>query len=291
MHEDEVDIDGDLVRQLIVSQFPHLSELEVREVRSTGTVNAIYRLGEDLCVRLPRLEKWANELEHEAQWLRTLGPQLPLAVPAPVAMGMPGGDYPFQWAIYNWLEGEIYSVEGIDDECQAANDLAGFISELQRVDVLGAPRLGRQPLRELDQVTRAAIQSIVDGIDTDAATAVWDHALQFPGWQGEAVWRHNDLLPSNILVLDCRLHAVIDFGTAGIGDPANDFIAAWTLFGEIGRSCFRDALQIDDETWVRARGYALHQALLIIPYYVDTNPDFAVMATRTVQEVLKDYET
>ena len=91
-----------------------------------------------------------------------------------------------------------------------------------------------------------------------------------------------------MLVRDGRLCAVIDFGGAGVGDPAADVIAAWSVFGHTGRGVFRDTLDVDDGTWDRARGFALHQAALIIPYYRETNPGFVAPATRTVGEILAD---
>jgi aminoglycoside phosphotransferase (APT) family kinase protein len=143
-------------------------------------------------------------------------------------------------------------------------------------------------LRDLDSATRAAIGELRGVIDTDAATAAWERCLDAPSWQGRPVWRHCDLLTPNLLVAEGRLTAVIDFGGVGIGDPAADVIAAWSVFGPRGRAAFRDALDVDDDTWVRARGYALHQALLIIPYYPETNPGFVVTAMRTVERVLAD---
>jgi aminoglycoside phosphotransferase (APT) family kinase protein len=104
------------------------------------------------------------------------------------------------------------------------------------------------------------------------------------------VWIHTDLLRSNVLVRDGRLRAVIDFGGAGVGDPAADVIAAWSVLGPTGRGVFRDALDVDDGTWERARGFALHQAALIIPYYRATNPGFVAPAKRTVEEILADID-
>jgi aminoglycoside phosphotransferase (APT) family kinase protein len=294
MHPDEVDIDQALVRQLVAAQFPPLRDLAIRAVRSTGTVNAIFRLGDDLCIRLPRHERWTADLEKELRWLGPLGAGVTLGVPEPRSVGEPGGGYPFRWAIYRWLDGETYAADRIDDEEQAAVDLARFVTELRRIDIAGAPPSGRLPLRQLDEATTWAIRALDDGIDAgidgDAVTAVWEHARQGPAWEGTAVWRHCDLLPPNLLVDDGQLRAVIDFGVAGVGDPAADVIAAWSVFGAVGRARFRTELDIDDETWIRARGYALHQALLIIPYYAETNPDFAAMARRTVAEVLADAE-
>jgi aminoglycoside phosphotransferase (APT) family kinase protein len=288
MHSNEVDIDTQLVRRLVLTQFPHFGDRPLEKVQSAGTVNAIYRLGDDLCVRLPLVASWAGDIEKEIEWLPKLARRLPLLVPEPVAKGEPGSGYPFQWAIYRWIEGEPFARDLIDDESLAATDLAHFVAALRQIDLSGAPSTGRKPLLQLDDVTRAAIDSLRDVIDTDATTVAWEASLEAQPWDGRPVWLHCDLLPSNLLVEGGRLRAVIDFGAAGIGDPAQDLVPAWSVFGEIGRGEFRGVLGVDDETWARARGFALHQALLIIPYYPETNPGFVTMAIRTVSEVLDD---
>jgi aminoglycoside phosphotransferase (APT) family kinase protein len=288
MHEGEVEIDADLVRRLIAAQLPHLSELPISEIASTGTVNAIFRLGGDLSVRLPRVSGGADDLERELAWLPKLVGRLPIAIPEPMVTGRPGYGFPFPWAVYRWIEGETYSAGCVDDERQAATDLAGFITQLRRIDRSSAPPTGRRPLRELDAVTRDAIQSLRGALDTSATTAAWDVSVQAPPWDGNGVWLHCDLLPSNLLVAAGRLKAIIDFGSAGIGDPAQDVVPAWSVFDVAGRLAFRNALGVDDATWARARAYALHQALLIIPYYRETNPAFVDAATRTAQRVIHD---
>jgi aminoglycoside phosphotransferase (APT) family kinase protein len=289
MHDGEAGIDAGLVRRLVAVQFPRLAGLPVSAVRSTGTVNAIYRIGDDLCARLPRLQEYAADLVDELRWLPWLAPRLPLRVPEPVAVGRPAGGYPFPWAIYQWIEGQPYADELVGDEPQAARDLARFVAGLRRIDpAAGAPRAGRRPLRELDGATRAAIDCSRHVIDRDAVTAAWEHALEAPAWEGAPVWIHTDLLRPNLLVDGGRLCAVIDFGGAGLGDPAADVIAAWSVFGRAGREAFRAALGVDDGTWNRARGFALHQAVMIIPYYPETNPGFVTLAERTVGEVLAD---
>jgi len=166
--------------------------------------------------------------------------------------------------------------------------MARFVSELRQVPAAGAPQTGRRPLHKLDEVTRTAIESAGDVIDRRAALAAWERALTAPAWDGTPVWIHTDLLRPNLLVADGRLSAVIDFGGVGIGDPAADVITAWSVFGPAGRGVFRGVLEVNDGTWNRARGYALHQAALIIPYYAQTNPEFAALAKRTVEEVLAD---
>jgi aminoglycoside phosphotransferase (APT) family kinase protein len=151
-----------------------------------------------------------------------------------------------------------------------------------------APSGGRRPLGELDVVTREAIAAAGPDIDVDAATAAWALALQAPVWDGTPVWIHADLLRPNVLVRDGRICAVIDFGGAGVGDPATDVIAAWSIFGPAGRARYRAALKVGDGTWERARGIALHQAALIIPYYRATNPAFVALARRTIEQLLSE---
>ena len=288
MHDDEIDIDVDLVTALLAAQFPLLAGRRITEVRSTGTVNAIYRLGDDLCVRLPRTPGWAASLDREWRWLPQLAPQLSLQIPEPVGQGRPDDTYPYPWAVYRWLDGVPYADELVAGEAQAGRDLAQFVLELRRIDTEGGPAAGRRPLAELDVDTRRAIMAGRGVIDSEAALAAWERALRAPVWSGAQVWIHTDLLRPNVLVAGGRISAVIDFGGAGIGDPAADVIAAWSVFGRTGQEVFRECLQVDDGTWARARGYALHQAAAIIPYYPDTNPGFVTLAKRTVERVLTD---
>ncbi len=289
MHDDEADIDAELVRRLVASQFPRLAGLPVTPFRSTGTVNAIYRLGDHLYARLPRVARWARDLEAESHWLPRLAPRLSLRIPEPVATGQPGGGYPWSWAIYRWIDGQQYADELIADERQAARALAGFVTGLRRADSAGAPRAGRRPLHELDAATRAAIESAGNDIDRDAVLAAWELALEAPAWDGRTpAWIHADLLQPNLLVDGGQLRAVIDWGAAGAGDPATDLIAAWAVFGADGREAYRDALGDGDGAWDRARGIALHQAVMLISYYRETNPGMAALGRRTVGQVLAD---
>jgi len=291
MHADELDIDAALVRRLVAEQFPELAALPVQEVRSTGTVNAIFRLGQDRYVRLPRAATWAGDLDREGRWLPELAPRLSLRVPQVVGRGEPAAGYPLRWAVYRWIEGEPYADELVVDERRAARELAQFVAELRRVPVTEeAPRGGRRPLAELDTGTRDTIRASDGVIDAGSALAAWQRALAAPPWAGAPVWVHTDLLRPNILVHAGAICAVIDFGGTGVGDPAADVIAAWSVFGPTGREEFRRSLDVDDATWQRSRGFALHQAAAIIPYYTVSNPGFVTLAKRTVEQVLMDVD-
>ena len=147
---------------------------------------------------------------------------------------------------------------------------------------------GRRPLAELDADTRTSIAAAGDVIDVRAAVAAWEHARQAPAWDGRPRWIHSDLLRPNLLVAAGRLRAVIDFGSVGVGDPATDVVPAWAVFGPAGRRAFRAALDVDEATWARARGIALHQAAALVPYYAVSNPAFAELGRRTVADVAAD---
>jgi aminoglycoside phosphotransferase (APT) family kinase protein len=206
-------------------------------------------------------------------------------------MGHPAEGYPFDWTVYEWLPGA--NVDGtIDDLDQAAVDLAAFVTALGRVDTTDAhprPRGGRgAPLTELDKPVRRSIAQLGDRIDGDAALRSWEESLDAPPWDGEEVWVHGDLLPGNLLVVDGRLSAVIDFGGLNVGDPACDLQPAWNVFAGDSRTRYRAELHVDDASWVRGRGWALFQAAVALPYYWDTNPGMIRQASHALAQVLAD---
>ncbi len=294
MHEDEVDTDTSLVRRLLAAQFPQWANLSIEPVPSAGTDNALYRLGEDMVVRLPRIHWAVGQVEKEHEWMPKLALHLPLAIPDPLEMGEPGEGYPWHWSVYQWLDGGNQTMENIPDPIQAAKDLANFINALQKIDTTDGPRAAENNLRGIplsmrDEDTRMAIKALHSMIDTDIVTAVWESALQAPEWNRAPVWFHGDMLPGNILFHQGRVHAVIDFGGLGVGDPACDLMIAWSLFSGESREAFRSALEVDDATWARGRGHALSQALIFIPYYLNTNPAGVRNARQAVEEVIADY--
>ena len=294
MHRDETETSVSLVRRLISAQFPQWTELPIESVDSSGTDNALYRLGSDKVVRLPRIHWAVGQVEKEHRWLPRLAPHLPLAIPVPIVEGSPAEGYPWPWSVYRWLEGNDATLARIADKHQAAIDLAQFLSALQRFAPGGElPPMDQSsrgsPLMTRDRQTRDAIEALRGRVDTDLVTAVWKEALRIPEWGRLPVLFHGDMMPGNLLVNNDRLFAVIDFSGLGVGDPACDMMIAWGLFSGESRDVFRRALAVDDETWARGRAHALSQALIFIPYYLETNPVGVRNAYHTIDEVLADY--
>jgi aminoglycoside phosphotransferase (APT) family kinase protein len=290
MHEDELDIDVVDVRRLLTEQLPDLAGLPIERVSSTGTVNALFRIGDGFVARLPLVEHWSGDIEREWRWLPWFaGRVTSVRLPEPVFKGVPGGGFPFSWSVYRWIAGTPYDEALVDDELGAAETLARFVLELRSLETVeGAPTGGRDPLSELDRETREAIRGSAGLIDVDAAMDAWETSIEAPAWDGTPVWIHGDLLRPNLIVHDGRLEAVIDFGFIGVGDPATDLMPAWSVFGRAGRQAFRAMLDPDEGTWARGRGIALHQAAMVIPYYRDTNPAFVELSCRAIARIVED---
>lgn len=267
MHADELEIDEALVRRLLTEQFPEWADLPLSRVEPAGTVNAIFRLGDELSVRLERRKGRAEPGSKELDWLPKLAPQLPLEIPVPVAQGRPSRAYPWFWDVCTWLEGETEPVEAID-AVQAARDLAALVAALQRVNPAGAPEGRGIPLAQRDEEIRYWLARF----DGDPVVGEeWERALAAPPWEGPPVWHHGDLDVRNWLVRGGRICAVIDWGSMGVGDPACDVMVAWKLHSCEARDAFREALPTDDATWERARGWALSQAVAALAYYTPEN--------------------
>jgi len=291
MHADEVETSVGLVRRLLERQFPHWAHLPIEPVSSYGTDHDIYRLGDHLAARLPRIGWATRQAAKEAEWLPKLAPHVPLALPVPLAMGEPAHGYPFGWSVVEWLPGDDAN-DTIHDLVGAAVELAAFVRALRRVDTTGAhprpPRARGAPLAELDEQVRRSIARLGERIDGDAAARSWDESIAASAWDGDEVWVHGDLLPGNLLVVDGRLSAVIDFGGLNVGDPACDLQPAWNLFVGESRTRFRAELEVDDASWPRGRGWALYQAVSALAYYWDTSPGMIRQASHALAQVLAD---
>jgi aminoglycoside phosphotransferase (APT) family kinase protein len=291
MHDDQLSIDTRLVAALVTDQFPHWADLPLRPVESGGTVNALYRLGGELVVRLPLKPEWAPDLDREFAWLPRLGPHLPLTLPEPVGHGAPTQAFPLPWAVYTWIPGHMALPDRMNDTENAARDLAAFLSALQAIDTTGAPGHTYRglPIQRADPATREAITALPGTYDADLLTTLWDAAQQAPAWSGDPVWVHGDLWHSNLIADDTgRLVGVVDCGGFGVGDPAIDTIPAWSLLDGRSRATFREAIGLDDDTWLRGMGWAINMAVFALPYYADTNPIITANADRMLREVLAE---
>jgi aminoglycoside phosphotransferase (APT) family kinase protein len=291
MHAGQVPTSVALVRRLIAGQFPGWTCLPVTELASSGTDHDLYRLGEQLVVRLPVIGWATGQAVSEAQWLPRLAPHLPLAVPTQVALGRPGEGYPYAWSVCGWLPGRQADA-ALRDDPRAAVDLAGFVRALRQVDTSGAPRRSAgargSPLAELDDAVRQSIAVLGDRIDGAGAVRSWEQSLAAVPWHGADVWVHGDLLPGNVLVRDGRVSSVIDFGALSVGDPACDLLAACNLFQGAARAGFLTELDTDEDARLRGRGWALAQAVIALPYYWNTNAGIVSQAQHAVAQVLAE---
>jgi aminoglycoside phosphotransferase (APT) family kinase protein len=292
-------IDAALVRRLIAAQFPHWRHLPVHPVERDGWDNRTYRLGDELTVRLPTHAAYEPAIAKEDRWLPVLAGQLPVPIPVPVAVGRPSEEYPLEWSVRRWLDGEPAGYAEIDDLPGFAVEIAEFVLALQRIDPTGGPLAGAHSfyrgasLRHYHDETREALAALAeqpdaDGVDVAGAHAVWQAALA-AHWHGRIRWFHGDLAAGNLLVREGKLSAVIDFGTSGVGDPACDLVIAWTLFTGPSREAFRARVGQDAGTWARARGWALWKALISLVDDLAADRPFVTNNLRVVADVIAEH--
>lgn len=289
MHADQVDLDVATVAGLVASQFPQWRDRPIRPVFSHGTVNALYRLGDDLVLRFPLQLRPDNRaaLVAEQDNARRIAAHLPVAVPEPVAIGEPGGGYAGPWAVHTWIEGEIASEASTGETF--ARDLARVVRSLQAIGADGRSWDGESrggPLAELDVHVRYWLAESGGMVDIARVEQRWARCLDAPVHDGDDVWIHADLMPGNLIVRDGRLAAVIDLGELCVGDPAVDLMPAWNLLSAGGRAAYRDALDVDNATWERGCGWALAQSIGALAYYAETNPVMSETARRTLTSLL-----
>jgi aminoglycoside phosphotransferase (APT) family kinase protein len=282
MHADQVDITVPQIAALVAAQFPQWRQLPVRPVTSHGTVNALFRLGDDLLLRFPlRPDPDATRQRQAQDHARRIAPRVPLAVPEPLGLGAPGDGYPGWWSAYRWIPGDHV----IGDAGQFAREMAGFVSALHGIDTGGRTWDGVSrggPLAAQDDEVQQALAQIED---TDRLRRIWARCRDAEPASAD-VWIHADLMPGNLLSRDGRLAAVIDLEAMAVGDPAVDLMPAWNLLPAGARDTYRRALDVDDATWLRGQGWAVVQAAVALPYYVDTNPMMAATARRTLAAIL-----
>jgi aminoglycoside phosphotransferase (APT) family kinase protein len=262
----EIAVTVDLVHALIAEQHPDLADLDVTPV-ANGWDNAIFRLGPELAVRVPRRRAGADLVEHEHRWLPALSERLPIPIAAPVRPGRPSASFPWSWSICRWFDGDVAADVSLSDPLGEARRLGSFVAVLHEPappDAPVNPHRG-QPVAELRPRVEANVELLGSQIDGRRVLGRFEDVASADEWSGEPVWLHGDLHAANVVVLDGAISAVLDFGDLTSGDPAVDLAIAWMLFDAAERSAFRTAAgDIDDATWSRARAWALHFALLYV---------------------------
>jgi aminoglycoside phosphotransferase (APT) family kinase protein len=190
----EDEITADVAARLVAAQFPQWAGLPVKPVALKGYDNTMFRLGDELSIRLPSASCVA-QVAKEHRWLPVLARQLPLPIPEPVAMGRPGDGFPRPWSVYRWIEGAPASTGQVTDLTGFASGLAGFLAALQAIDASDGPPAGAHnffrggPLATWDEQARQLIRLTAGDIDASAAASVWDTALASPREQAP-VWVH-----------------------------------------------------------------------------------------------------
>ncbi|MER5506794.1 aminoglycoside phosphotransferase family protein [Streptomyces sp. NPDC002766] len=293
MHDDQVDVTTDIVAALIQEQFPQWSDKAIQLMSSTGTVNAIFRIGDDLSARFPlRLVDAAQALavlEQEAQASAELAQVSRVPVPEPVALGMPGAGYPMPWSIQTWLPGTVaFDADPSGSDAFAA-DLAAFISALRGAETRGRRFNGDNRggvLAHHDDWMAKCFEESKGLLDVPRLRQVWSDFRELPRTAAD-VMSHGDLIPGNVLVAGDRLAGVLDTGGFGPADPALDLVSAWHLLQTGPREVLRRTLDCDDLEWERGKAWAFEQAMGVVWYYAETNPTMSGMGRRTLDHILE----
>jgi aminoglycoside phosphotransferase (APT) family kinase protein len=293
MHPDQLTLSLPTVRRLVNEQFREWAALPIKRVESSGTVNAIFRIGDRLTARFPlqpatpdSVRQW---LKAEADAARELLGRTRFPTPEPVALGEPGPGYPLSWSVQTWLPGAP-ATEKDADSVSLAHDLAEFIHDVRGIDTHGRAFNGNNrggDLRAHDPWMEVCFGHSEQLLDVAKLRRLWQEMRELPRLAADEM-THGDLTPGNVLVQEGRLTGVIDVGGFGPADPALDLVAAWHLLDARPRRAFRDRLAPDDLEWERGRAWAFEQAMGLVWYYLETNPAMAALGRRTLQRLTAD---
>jgi aminoglycoside phosphotransferase (APT) family kinase protein len=287
----EIDISAELVRSLLRAQHPDLDELPV-ELAENGWDNAVFRLGEDLAVRVPRRAVASGLVILEQRWLAELAPRLPLPIPVPVRVGVPTAAYPWHWSVCDWFHGEVAAEAALASPSLEAHRIGEFVAALHQpapAELPPSPVLRGGPLTAVGERIAVNAARLSGLVDVSSVMERWKVCSSVDEWRGPPLWVHGDLHTANVLVERGAIGAVIDFGDICAGDPAVDLAIAWMLFDRADRQVFREAAGgpagIDDATWARGEAWALHFAVLYLLHSAD-NARFARMGARLLATVM-----
>lgn len=275
------------IHNLVKNQFPEWRDLEIKPILPLGTDNLMYRLGNDKIIRIPITKESILDIEKEINCLPKFS-NLPITTPQIIAIGQEAKEQNSRWIICNWIKGDNFNKNNIQDQKQAAIDLANFINELQKIDITNAPESRRgKPLQNFDKKVRESIKSLDDCYDIKLLNNIWEKALDAEIWTKSPVWIHSDLHEGNVITHNGKISAIIDFGLAGIGDPACDIVPAWTLLQKEAQTTFRNHINADEETWKRGHGWALSFGVIAYSYYRKTKHPIAEISRKVIDEVIR----
>lgn len=288
---DRIDINKELVQNLISRQFPEYDGLPIGPVEEQGHDNRTFRLGEELTVRLPSAKAYSDHVYLEWEHLPRLQKMLNFPISAPIALGQPDDCFPFPWTVGRWIPGQTVTHENVRDETRLAKELSDWLRQLQAADPSNTPLAGahnfyrggelsvyhRETLEALER-----LKTVLPPEDIGRYRMIWEDALS-TRYAGSPVWVHGDVAVGNLLVRDGRLAALIDFGTFAAGDPACDYVMAWTFFDRFARQVFLEGLP--EDMILRAKGWALWKALIT---YHDENPKPRALSKTALGAVLEE---
>ncbi len=284
----EISVDEADLRALLAEQHPDLGHLPLAEV-DAGWDNTLWRLGDDLLLRLPRRQVAAQLTLNEQRWLPALAPRLPLPVPVPLRFGRPSDGFPWPWSVTRWIQGTPGDRATITEPEESARRLGRFLRALHHAAPEDAPR---NPYRSIPLIERAPdfearLRQLASEIDGPAANRVWGRALAAPAWSRPPVWLHGDLHPANVLVDHGTLVAVIDFGDICAGDPATDLAGAWLLLPAGSLSTFAAAYGgIDGDLERRTLGWVVLFALMLVSIGAEGRRSYGVVGESALAKAI-----
>ncbi len=288
-------ISEELVKQLISTQFPEYSNLEIVAVDIQGHDNRTFRLGNKMLVRLPSAKDYALKVPIEQHYLPKLKPHLSLKIPIPLNIGNPSSIFPYHFSIYEWLEGISANQTQLNSNelNNIALQLAIFLQELQNITDIKGPIPGQHNwwrgdhISVYDKNAKQQINTLKKYIDSDKALSLWDSAYH-TRWQLQPIWIHGDVAIGNLILLNKKLHGVIDFGGMAMGDPACDLTIAFTWFEDEARDIFIEKMAMNNETWLRAKAWTLWKASYELCQCENINSTYAKKQINIINTVIND---
>lgn len=296
MHAGQVNVTPSIVHALIEDQFPQWRSLPIKQIGSSGTANAVFRLGELLVLRFPLLGddtvRVAKQLELESAAAAKLLGHIKVPTPQPIAIGEAGRSYRLPWSVYTWVPGTVAIQRDPADSHTFARELAEFIHDVRAIPTDGRTFAGTGRggvLSSHQDWLETCFAHSAGLLDVPRLRGMWAWMNQLPRGTEPDVMSHCDLMPGNVLVSDERgLAGVLDVGGLGPADPALDLVGAWHLLDDGPRQTFRDVLQPDSAQWRRGQAWAFQQAMGLVWYYAETNPAMSAIGRRTLARLLAD---